>query len=275
MPETFQLKLIWLFTLRCEGLTERMSRDELMYGLDCDETLLEQLRATFLAKGFIDKDWTVKHWNQRQYVSDSSTPRVHKHREKQALKQVETLQKPLHETHQNRTEQNRTDTEEVQKPSSPRKSASKAQKKRDHIKQSSPPTKTDVVKARHSEFKVAIFSYWKSKNPEVDCPWGPAEGRNLEMWLKSSPNVTILQFKEMLRHRYRSRVNHAERPSVWIGNVTSYARGPVNEFGKPMEDLNGHEGKNQGSAQGDSNFPRIKTGSNYFDSLLEPISEGD
>jgi len=104
MPETFQLKLIWLLTLRSEARTEKMTREELMYGLDCDGALLDQLHATFLSKGFIDKDWSVKHWDKRQYLSDSSTPRVHKFRANQALKQFETFQKPLHETDQNRTD---------------------------------------------------------------------------------------------------------------------------------------------------------------------------
>lgn len=235
MPETFQLKLIWLLTLRCEGQTEKMSRDELMYGLDCDETFLDLLHATFLAKGFIDKDWSVKHWNTRQYVSDSSTPRVHKHRAQQALKQSETFQKPLHETYQNRTEQIQNIKDKEQKPSP---SAKKTALRRQKIKQASPPTKTDFAKARHREFKVAVFEYWRSKNPAVDCPWGAPEGQQLEIWLRACPNVTIHQFKEMLRNRFRSQVNHADRPSRWIKNVTSYANGPVNEFGK-LETGNG------------------------------------
>lgn len=108
MPEAFQLRLIWLFTLRCEGPTENLSHEELLYGLDCDETLLERLHETFQAKGFIEKDWSVKHWMKRQYVSDCSTGRVHKFREKQALKHNETFQKrreTQNETDQNRPEQ--------------------------------------------------------------------------------------------------------------------------------------------------------------------------
>ncbi len=112
MPETFQLRLIWLLTLRCEGMTEKMSNEELMYGLDCDEATLEKIHQTFLDKGFIEQDWSLTNWNKRQYISDSSTPRVHKFR---ALKRGETLHETevkraetQNETDQNRTEQNRT-----------------------------------------------------------------------------------------------------------------------------------------------------------------------
>jgi uncharacterized protein YdaU (DUF1376 family) len=107
-----------------------------------------------------------------------------------------------------------------------------AKKKAD--KKASPPTQTEYVKTRHAEFKVAIFEYWKSKNKEIDCPWQQAEGMQLELWLKSSPNTTITKFKEMLRNRYRSEVVHSERPSVWIKNITSYANGPLNTFRQPL-----------------------------------------
>ena len=256
MPETFQLKLIWLFTLRCEGLTERMSRDELMYGLDCDETFLEQLRATFLAKGFIDKDWTVKHWNQRQYVSDSSTPRVHKHREQQALKQVETLQKPLHETHQNRTEQNRTE-----------KKPSRRQAASDGMKHSSDP--------RHLACKEEIFTAYRSKNG-VDPPWDGREGKALGMLLNAWPKVGPEGIRKLLRHWSASDIVHGDRPGIWIPKLSSFMNGPIDRFNKPVEgNGNGNQNQNSRSVANGSNQPRVKTGSAYFDSLLEPIGEGD
>jgi len=111
MPETFQLKLIWLFTLRCDGPTENLTREQLCYGLECDETFLETLHETFVKRGFIDEDWTICNWNKRQYVSDSSTPRVKKYRQKQGVKQDETFQKRYmkHAETQNETDQNRTE----------------------------------------------------------------------------------------------------------------------------------------------------------------------
>lgn len=126
----------------------------------------------------------------------------------------------------------------------PRERSPEAQKKQAKKKKASPPTKTDFATTRHTEFKVAIFLYWKSKNPEIDCPWQQPEGMQLELWLKSSPNTTIAQFKKMLRNRYRSEVTHSERPSVWIKNITSFANGPLNEYGKPLK------GGNRGTVAG-------------------------
>jgi len=100
------------------------------------------------------------------------------------------------------------------------------------------PTKTDINKSRHSEFKAAIGLYWKSKNPNTEMPWGVQEGRSLEIWLRSCPETSIDDFRNMLRNRFKSAVNHTERPSRWIGNITSYAVEPVDKFGKPHS-LNG------------------------------------
>jgi hypothetical protein len=53
---------------------------------------VRETKAVFLQMGFIDEDWNLVNWNKRQYVSDSSTYRVRKHR--QGKKQSETLQTP-------------------------------------------------------------------------------------------------------------------------------------------------------------------------------------
>ena len=65
-------------------------------------------------------------------------------------------------------------------------------------------------------------------------PWGPQEGKQLGMWLGQAPNTTIEQFTAFLRNRFKSEVNHTERPSRWIGSVTGYAAGPLDRFGKPL-----------------------------------------
>ena len=108
--------------------------------------------------------------------------------------------------------------------------------------------KTEAAKSRHAEFKAAILRYWESKNPGVEMPWGPAEGRNLEMWLRETPNTTLEQFVGYLRNRFKSAVTHTERPSRWIGNVTNFAGGPIDKYGKPLqESANVGSEKNQQS----------------------------
>lgn len=96
-------------------------------------------------------------------------------------------------------------------------------------------TKSAVVKSRHDDFKGKIKQYWSYKNPGVEMPWGPAEGKQLAMWLAESPLTTVEKFAEFLRNRARSEgVTHSDRPSRWIGDVTRYAQGPLNAFKQPI-----------------------------------------
>ena len=94
--------------------------------------------------------------------------------------------------------------------------------------------KTDLAKARHAEFKSIIAEYWDSKNKGVQMPWDGREGKHLEMFLRAAPEITAEQFRGFLRNRYKSEVNHGERPSQWIDWVTSYAAGPMDRFGKTL-----------------------------------------
>jgi hypothetical protein len=107
-------------------------------------------------------------------------------------------------------------------------------------------TKTAIADERHAAFKEAIERYWLSKNPDTAMPWGPAEGKQLGMWLREAPHITLDQFKGFLRNRYKSEVNHGDRPCQWIKWITSYGAGPMDRFGKTIGAENG-TGKNQPS----------------------------
>jgi len=132
-----------------------------------------------------------------------------------------------------------TETEQVQEQIQKQKPSSAKQRRKAQAK---PPTKTDIASARHKQFKAAIGLYWKSKNPDVEMPWGAPEGQALEIWLRESPSTTIDQFTGFLRHRFLSEVNHTERPSTWIRKITSYANEPLDRFGTPKS-LKGNHGK--------------------------------
>jgi uncharacterized protein YdaU (DUF1376 family) len=96
------------------------------------------------------------------------------------------------------------------------------------------PTKTDLAKQRHAEFKAIIAEYWDSKNKGVQMPWDGREGKHLEMFLRAAPDITAKQFRGFLRNRFKSDVNHGERASQWIAWVTNYAQGPMDRFGKTI-----------------------------------------
>lgn len=114
MPEAMQRRLVMLFCSKCKG--ETLHETELAFHWRISETELVETKSLFLQKEFIDEDWNLLNWNKRQFLSDSSTDRVRKHR--QAKKQDETLQETtVTEVEQGEVvtvtppEQNRTDTE--------------------------------------------------------------------------------------------------------------------------------------------------------------------
>jgi uncharacterized protein YdaU (DUF1376 family) len=93
--------------------------------------------------------------------------------------------------------------------------------------------------SRHAPFKQATRDYWASKNPSTEMPWDGSEAKALSRLLQASPNLDLPAFTQMLRHRYRSDLNHAARPREWLDRVTNYAAGPLNEFKNPKEARNG------------------------------------
>jgi hypothetical protein len=87
MPEHMQRRLVMLFCLRSGNGNATFHETELLWALRISPDELAETKALFLAKGFISETWRVTNWDKRQYVSDSSTERVRKHRERR-----ETLQ---------------------------------------------------------------------------------------------------------------------------------------------------------------------------------------
>lgn len=102
------------------------------------------------------------------------------------------------------------------------------------------------VDPRHSQFREFTCTYWDHKNPEIAMPWDGSEARQLSSFLAANPAMDGDAFKELLRHRAKSQVNHAERPRAWLSKVTDYAGGPLNEFNKP---LGGESGKCKGKTE--------------------------
>jgi hypothetical protein len=106
-------------------------------------------------------------------------------------------------------------------------------------------TKTAIADERHTAFKEAIGRYWVSKNPGIEMPWGPAEGKQLGMFLREAPHITLDQFTVFLRNRYKSDVNHGDRPCQWLKWVASYGPGPVDRFKNTAQE--GNNGTNHRS----------------------------
>jgi uncharacterized protein YdaU (DUF1376 family) len=88
--------------------------------------------------------------------------------------------------------------------------------------------------SRYIEFREFTRIYWTQSNPQIALPWGAGEVKQLNSLLSANPSLDGAAFKDLLEQRAKSRVNHAERPRVWLARATDYAGGPLNEFNRPM-----------------------------------------
>lgn len=95
LSEAMQRRYVMLLCLRCSEVLETLHETEIAFQLRLSTEELEQTKQLFISKNFIDKHWNLLNWDKRQFVSDSSTMRVAKHRskKKQVSNVVETLQK--------------------------------------------------------------------------------------------------------------------------------------------------------------------------------------
>jgi len=112
LPENMQRRLIMLFCLRCSNALATLHATEIAFSLRITEQELEETKMLFISKGFIDNEWNIVNWDKRQYVSDTSTERSRKHREKKK----ESMQQPCNVAatppEQNRAEQIQNRAEE-------------------------------------------------------------------------------------------------------------------------------------------------------------------
>jgi hypothetical protein len=95
LPEAMQRRYVMLMCLRCSETLETLHETEIAFQLRLSEAELIDTKQLFISKNFIDKHWNLLNWDKRQFVSDSSTMRVRKYRDKkkQPSNDHETLQK--------------------------------------------------------------------------------------------------------------------------------------------------------------------------------------
>ena len=70
------------------------------------------------------------------------------------------------------------------------------------------------------------------KNFQVQCVWDGSEGKALDSLLKSNPTWTEDQLAAMVRNRFASEAVNGARPRKWLPNLSDYATGPLDRYGK-------------------------------------------
>jgi len=112
LSEAMQRRYVMLLCLRCSEVLETLHETEIAFQLRLSTDELDETKQLFVSKNFIDKHWNLLNWDKRQFVSDSSTMRVAKHRNKK--KQVSIVDETLQKRTSNATDTD-TDTEQIQK----------------------------------------------------------------------------------------------------------------------------------------------------------------
>jgi len=112
LSEAMQRRYVMLMCLRCSEVLETLHETEIAFQLRLSTDELDETKQLFISKNFIDKHWNLLNWDKRQFVSDSSTMRVAKHRSKK--KQVSNADETLQKRPSNATDTD-TDTEQTHK----------------------------------------------------------------------------------------------------------------------------------------------------------------
>ena len=84
MPETMQRRLLMLFCHRCKcgDVTVTFRDAEMAFHWRITTQEMAETKALFITQGFIDEEWNVLNWDERQYKSDTSKERTKRWRAK-------------------------------------------------------------------------------------------------------------------------------------------------------------------------------------------------
>lgn len=216
MSEVMQRRLIMLFCAKCSGELVTWCDGDVTFYLRCSDDECDETKELFIEKGFIDERWNLLNWSKRQFVSDSSTERTKRYRERKRTSQ--DGHSDTDATNSDALEQNRTDTDKKKLKPSREKRESDERFKASH----------DFIERCCDHAKVPFL-------------WGPAEAKQLSAFLKQAPALDQEAINQLIRNRFRSKEPAGRRPCEWISRLSSYATGPLDRFNKPEEVTNGNQ----------------------------------
>lgn len=81
LPEVYRWRLVALMCIRC-NVAETLPDSAIAFHLRITEKEWQTTKKAFIANQFIDLENNLINWNKRQFISDSSTERSKRHREK-------------------------------------------------------------------------------------------------------------------------------------------------------------------------------------------------
>jgi len=115
MSEVDQRRLVMLFCMRCNGHVTLQDK-YVTFHMRVTSEQWKETKQRFIELGFIDSDNNILNWDKRQFISDSSTARVQKYRDKMKRYETVTVTPP----EQNRTEHKKHLVNQEEKPKDPK-----------------------------------------------------------------------------------------------------------------------------------------------------------
>lgn len=91
LSEVMQRRYLMLMCLRCSNTLVTLHETEIAFYMRLTDDQLAETKALFIQRGFINEQWSLMNWDKRQFISDTSAPRVAKHR---AAKKAAPKKKP-------------------------------------------------------------------------------------------------------------------------------------------------------------------------------------
>jgi hypothetical protein len=83
------------------------------------------------------------------------------------------------------------------------------------------------------EFNSKCYTYL---NDKAECPWGPADAKQLDILLKRFPSLSVGEFHQwLLNYASSENINPSDPPYKFIPRLEQYRSGPLNQFGKPLK----------------------------------------
>ena len=94
---------------------------------------------------------------------------------------------------------------------------------------------------KHTPVRELIQNEWAQRNQKT-CPWGPAAAKQLDTLLSETPDWTFEDYKRCIANRFASDgVAISEDPKAFITHLPKYLSGPLNQYGRPKDRVNGND----------------------------------
>jgi hypothetical protein len=97
------------------------------------------------------------------------------------------------------------------------------------------------VDPRHRETWRLLWDYWQAEHNELvpELPWSAGDAGALAAFLRANPRLSSDGIARLLQHRLDSD-DHArgEPVRLWIGSLSRYANGPLNQYRQPKRSNN-------------------------------------